>query len=124
MARCTAGGGGLQSRGTGGSEPGGNLAMAGARCGAYSSLRAPTVKIRRVNRQPGRPEDWPSSDWAHASAQLNWLRTRSWAVGNAVTGGWLANNIPAAQAAVARNTGLGHSLLNLPDQLTRAPCVL
>ncbi|MDH4416413.1 MAG: hypothetical protein QE485_04245, partial [Acidovorax sp.] len=42
-----------------------------------------------------------------------------WAVGNAVTAGWLANNVPAAQAATARNIELGNSLLNLPGQISR-----
>ncbi|HTH10755.1 MAG TPA: hypothetical protein VMA55_14405, partial [Acidovorax sp.] len=53
----------------------------------------------------------------HAGAQL--ASDQVWAVGNAVTGGWLANNVPAAQTAVARNTELGHSLLNLPGQISR-----
>lgn len=53
----------------------------------------------------------------HGGAQL--ATDQVWAIGNAVTGGWLANNVPAAQAATARNIELGNSLLNLPGQISR-----
>jgi hypothetical protein len=50
----------------------------------------------------------------HGTAQL--ASDQFWAAGNLLTGGWLANNNSAAQAAVARNSALGQSILGVPRQ--------
>ncbi|WP_459573952.1 hypothetical protein, partial [Cupriavidus sp. 8B] len=44
---------------------------------------------------------------------------QGWVLANGVTGGWLANNVDAAQAAVQRNTALGQSILNAPGAVAR-----